>query len=182
MARRDRSLTSLSYRRPFEAPGEAGTLSTAVIVRQAERDDVPAIVRLLADDALGAQRELLEDPVAPVYLRAFAEMAEQPGNELLVAELGDHVIGCLQLTIISGLSRRGVRRAQIEGVRVSSSHRGAKIGEQLVLEAIARARAAGCGLVQLTSDVSRLDARRFYERFGFTATHIGMKLTLANEQ
>jgi len=149
-----------------------------VTVRTATRDDVPVIVRLLADDALGAQRELLEDPVASVYLQAFDEMASQPGNDLLVAERDDKVIGCLQLTIISGLSRRGARRAQIEGVRVSSSHRGEKVGEQLVLAAIARARARGCGLVQLTSDVSRLDARRFYERFGFKATHIGMKLTL----
>jgi len=152
-----------------------------VTVRAATRDDVPAIVRLLADDALGAQRELIEDPVAPIYLRAFDDIAAQPGNDLLVAVFEDAVIGCVQLTIIAGLSRRGVRRAQIEGVRVSSNHRGEKVGEQLVLEAIARARAAGCGLVQLTSDVSRLDARRFYEKLGFKATHIGMKLPLAKE-
>ena len=152
-----------------------------VTVRAATRDDVPAIVRLLADDALGAQRELIEDPVAPVYLQAFDDIAAQPGNDLLVAVFDDAVIGCLQLTIIAGLSRRGVRRAQIEGVRVSSNHRGEKVGEQLVLAAIARARAAGCGLVQLTSDVSRLDARRFYEKLGFKATHIGMKLPLAKE-
>ena len=152
-----------------------------VTVRAATRDDVPAIVRLLADDALGAQRELIEDPVAPIYLRAFDDIAAQPGNDLLVAVFDDAVIGCVQLTIIAGLSRRGVRRAQIEGVRVSSNHRGEKVGEQLVLEAIARARAAGCGLVQLTSDVSRLDARRFYEKLGFKATHIGMKLPLAKE-
>jgi ribosomal protein S18 acetylase RimI-like enzyme len=149
-----------------------------VTVRAATRDDVPTIVRLLADDALGSRRELLEDPVAPVYLRAFDEMANQPGSELLVAVKGDEVIGCLQMTIVTGLSRRGMRRAQLEGVRVSSAHRGEKVGEQLVQYAIARARAAGCGLVQLTSDVSRLDARRFYEKLGFKATHIGMKLPL----
>jgi ribosomal protein S18 acetylase RimI-like enzyme len=152
-----------------------------ITIRPATREDVPVIVRLLADDALGSRRELLEDPVAPVYLRAFDEMAEQPANELLVAVKGDEVIGCLQMTIVTGLSRRGVRRAQLEGVRVSSEHRGEKVGEQLVQHAIARARAAGCGLVQLTSDVSRLDARRFYEKLGFKATHIGMKLPLAKE-
>ena len=150
----------------------------SVVVRHARREDVPAIVRLLADDVLGAQRELVEDPVAPAYLRAFDEMAAQSGNELLVAEKDAEVIGCLQLTIATGLSRRGMRRALLEGVRVSSKHRGAKVGEQLVLDAIARARAAGCGIVQLTSDASRADARRFYERLGFVATHIGMKLSL----
>ena len=152
--------------------------ASAVLVRTALREDVPAIVRLLADDALGARRERVENPVAPVYLEAFDDMARQSGNELLVALKDDEVIGCLQLTIIAGLSRAGVKRAQLEGVRVSAEHRGAKVGEQLVSEAIARARAAGCGLVQLTSDVSRVDARRFYERLGFKATHIGMKMSI----
>ena len=151
-----------------------------MIVRAATRADVPVIVRLLADDALGSQRELIEEPVAEVYLRAFDEMADQPGNEILVAIKDDQVIGCLQLTIITGLSRRGMRRAQIEGVRVSSKHRGAKVGEQLVLHAISRATEAGCGLMQLTSDISRVDAKRFYERLGFQATHVGMKLSLSN--
>jgi ribosomal protein S18 acetylase RimI-like enzyme len=149
-----------------------------VSVRVAQREDVPAIVRLLADDVLGAQRELVEDPVAQVYLRAFDEMAAQSGNEILVAVREREVVGCLQLTIITGLSRAGVRRAQLEGVRVSATHRNMHIGERLVLDAIARARAAGCGLVQLTSDATRADARRFYERLGFEATHVGMKLSL----
>ena len=150
-----------------------------VTVRPARRDDVPAIVRLLADDALGARRERVEDPVAPVYLQAFDEMAAQPGNELLVAIRDDQVVGCLQLTVIAGLSRAGMRRAQLESVRVSGRHRGQRIGERLVADAIARARAAGCGLVQLTSDTTRSDARRFYERLGFEATHVGFKLPLA---
>lgn len=147
-------------------------------IRNALRDDVPAMVRLLADDMLGAQRELVEEPVAAVYLRAFDELTAQPGSELLVAVRDGEVIGCLQLTIIPGLSRRGMRRALLEGVRVGARHRGAKVGEMLVLEAIARARAGGCGVVQLTSDASRVDARRFYERLGFEATHVGMKLSL----
>lgn len=157
------------------------TDDASVVVRSATREDVAAIVRLLADDVLGAQRERVEDPVAPVYLAAFDEMAAQSGHELLVAERDGEVVGCLQLTIIPGLSRAGMRRAQLESVRVSSRHRGVHIGERLVNEAIARARAAGCGLVQLTSDVTRTDARRFYERLGFEATHIGMKLPLPTD-
>ena len=116
--------------------------------------------------------------MAPVYLQAFDEMVAQPGNTLLVAVRGDEVVGCLQLTITPGLSRMGMRRAQLEGVRVSATHRGTRIGEPLVTEAIALARAAGCGLVQLTSDVTRVDAIRFYERLGFQATHVDMKLSL----
>jgi N-acetylglutamate synthase-like GNAT family acetyltransferase len=150
----------------------------AVVVRLARREDVGAIVRLLADDVLGAARERVEDPVAPVYLRAFDDMAAQPCNQLLVAERDGDVIGCLQLTILTGLSRQGMRRGLLEAVRVSARYRGARVGEQLVLEAIARARAAGCGLVQLTSDATRVDAQRFYERLGFEKTHVGMKKSL----
>ena len=73
----------------------------------------------------------------------------------------------------------GMRRVQREGVRVSGTQRGAGIGEQLVRDAIARAQATGCGLVQLTSDVTRVDAIRFHERLGFQATHVGMKLSLS---
>jgi len=147
-------------------------------IRAARREDVPAIVALLADDPIGAGRVHNTDPAPEAYWRAFDEMAAQPGNMMLVAEADGAVVGCLQLTMIAGLSRAGAKRAQIEGVRVASARRGGGIGDTLVRHAIELARSAGCGLVQLTSDNARLDARRFYERLGFVASHIGLKLSL----
>jgi ribosomal protein S18 acetylase RimI-like enzyme len=151
-----------------------------IAIRPAMRDDVPAIVALLADDPLGATRETPGD-LEP-YLRAFDDMAAQGGNIALVAERtgpgAEKIIGCLQLTMIPGLSRHGIKRGQIEGVRVSAACRGLRIGERLICHAIDIARAEGCGLVQLTSDVSRPDAHRFYERLGFVASHAGFKLAL----
>jgi ribosomal protein S18 acetylase RimI-like enzyme len=153
-------------------------MDTPIGIREARRDDLPRVVALLADDALGAAREVPGEPLAAAYQEAFDAMAAQVGNVLLVATAGDDVVGCLQLILIPGLSRAGMLRAQIEGVRVASTVRGRRIGERLVEEALARARASGCGLVQLTSDASRADAHRFYERLGFVATHVGMKLAL----
>jgi ribosomal protein S18 acetylase RimI-like enzyme len=147
-------------------------------MRRALVNDLPAIVSLLADDALGTTRERPGLPLAPQYAAAFAEMSMQHGNELWVADIADEVVGCLQLTMIAGVSRLGTKRAQIEAVRVSGRHRGRQIGERLVRHAIERARAEGCSLVQLTTDRSRADAHRFYERLGFTASHVGMKLAL----
>jgi ribosomal protein S18 acetylase RimI-like enzyme len=146
--------------------------------RTATRDDLPAIVRMLADDGLGKGREQPVEPLPPAYGDAFDRMAAQPGNVYLLAEVGGAVAGCLQLTVIHGLSRTGMSRAQIEGVRVAGSHRGQGIGEALFREAIERARHEGCGLVQLTTDKARPDALRFYEKLGFTASHEGMKLNL----
>lgn len=148
--------------------------------RRARRDDVPAIVRLLADDGLGRGRERVEDPLPDPYWRAFEEIDASPVHELVVAEDADGaVVGCLQLTYVAGLSRMGRRRAIVEAVRVASSLRGRGIGEAMMRDAIERAKAAGCGLVQLTTDRSRTDAHRFYERLGFVASHLGMKLDLA---
>ena len=144
--------------------------------RTATQEDLPEIVRLLADDELGAGREKYEDPLPEAYIRAFTEMDAQGGNEILLATEDGKVIGCLQLTLIPGLARLGMKRAQIEGVRVDSRYRGQKVGEALFFEAIRRAENEGCGLVQLTTDKQRPDARRFYEKLGFTASHEGMKL------
>lgn len=146
-----------------------------VTIRAAERDDVPAIVAMLADDPLGATRER---PGDPAYLAAFDTVAADPRHSLVVAELSGEVVGTLQLTLLPGLSRRGATRAQVEAVRVRSDRRGAGIGQVLMGWAIEQARARGAAVVQLTTDTSRVDAHRFYERFGFTASHIGMKLTL----
>jgi GNAT superfamily N-acetyltransferase len=146
--------------------------------RRARRDDVPAIVRLLADDPLGATREHYADPLPQRYWDAFDAMEARGVSELFVAELEGDVVGTLQLNIIPGLSRGGTTRAQIEAVRVDRRRRGARIGEGLVRHAIVRARTHGCSLVELTSDKSRPEAHRFYERLGFVASHVGMKLTL----
>lgn len=144
--------------------------------REAVEGDVAAIVAMLADDMLGQSREIVTDPPAPAYIEAFRRVDENPFDTLIVAERDGRVIGCAQLTVLVGLSRQGARRGQIESVRVASEARGAKVGEALIREAIERARAAGCTLVQLTSDIRRERAHAFYERLGFKKTHAGMKL------
>ena len=146
-----------------------------ISIRRATAADVDAIVAMLADDPLGARRE---KPGDPSYLKAFEVIAADPHQYLAVAEAGGEVVGTLQLTFTSGLSRLGMTRATVEAVRVRSDQRGNGLGERLMRWAIDEARARGCGLVQLTTDASRVDAHRFYERLGFTASHVGMKLPL----
>ena len=145
-------------------------------IRPATRDDVPAIVAMLADDPLGAAREDLGDP--QTYDAAYDRVVADAGQHLVVAERDGSVVGTLQLTVIPGLSRRGATRSVIEGVRVSRDERGTGLGTELVTWAVEESRRLGCTLVQLTSDASRTDARRFYERLGFVASHVGFKLQL----
>lgn len=147
-----------------------------LLIRRAGRDDVAAIVKMIADDQLGATRESLDD-LTP-YLKAFEQIDADPNQLLVVAEGNQEVIGTLQLTIIPGLSRRGSTRGLIEAVRVAASARGLGLGSTLIQWAVEESRTRGCALVQLTSDKTRTDAHRFYTNLGFENTHEGFKLKL----
>ncbi len=145
-------------------------------IRRATEADLPAIVAMLADDALGATRESPGD-LTP-YRTAYERLAADPNQHLVVAERAGRVVGTLQLTVIPGLSRRGATRSVVESVRVHSEERGSGLGTQLMDWAVEESRALGVQLVQLTSDATRVDAHRFYERIGFEASHLGFKRQL----
>jgi ribosomal protein S18 acetylase RimI-like enzyme len=149
-----------------------------VRIRPATRDDVPSIVRMLADDPLGATRERYADPLPAEYWDAWDAIERDPNQLLIVADIDGAAAGMLQLTFIPGLTRLGTWRAQIDGVRIDSARRGAGLGETMITWACDEARRRGCRLVQLTTDKQRPDAHRFYERLGFVATHEGMKREL----
>lgn len=149
---------------------------TDVTYREAVRADLPAVIALLADDVLGKARDFTE--VDEAYERAFADISADPRNQLIVAEQGGELVGCLQITYIPGLGRHGSERSLIESVRVRSDRRGEGLGRDLMTWAIDQARQRGCALVQLTTDKTRADAHRFYLGLGFVASHEGMKLAL----
>lgn len=148
--------------------------------RSAMRNDVPAIVALLADDPLGAAREDVPGQLSESYWSAFEAIDRDANQLLVVGELQRRVVATAQLTFLPGLSHRGSWRVQLEAVRVAADLRGRRLGEALVDWSIDRARERGCRLMQLTSDRSREDAHRFYERLGFAASHVGMKRVLGD--
>ena len=144
-------------------------------MRKASREDVGAILALLADDDL---HKLEAASITPGHLNTFDRINSDSNQLLAVAELGGETVGCLQLTFIPGLSRNGMERCQIEGVRIARNLRGKSLGKQMLKWAIATCRDRGCGLVQLLMDKKRLDAHRFYESLGFKANHQGFRLYL----
>lgn len=148
------------------------------IFRLAARADLPFIVRMLADDELGSMRERYESPLPESYVKAFEQIDNDPNHELIVAEMEDEVIGTLHLVFLPSISFQGGLRAQIESVRVDTEWRDKGIGSELMKWTIERAKARGAHIVQLTTHRSREDAHRFYERLGFSGSHLGMKLNL----
>lgn len=154
-------------------------MDTRVLVfRQATEDDLDSIVYMLADDDLGSTREQYEHPLPESYLKAFRDISSDPNNELIVACDGDSIVGVQQITFTPHIARQGGWRATIEGVRISGSYRSQGVGTQLIEWAIERAMERGCQMVQLTTDKSRRDALRFYERLGFKTSREGLKLHL----
>ena len=152
-----------------------------LVLRQADLQDVASIVDLLSDDPLGSVREGVEpDGGYGPYERAFADVAKDPNQLLVVATDDQVVVSTLQLSVIPGLSRRGARRAQIEAVRVARDHRGRGLGLAMIQWAIREAAVHECALIQLTSDKARVRAHRLYERLGFTASHEGFKMIISD--
>ncbi|OPY99294.1 GNAT family acetyltransferase [Bradyrhizobium sacchari] len=146
----------------------------SISIRDARREDVPAIVAMLADDHLGRGRERVEEPLPAAYYSAFERIERDPNLTLVVAESEGRVVGCLQLAVLSGISSQGGIRGLLEDVRVASDCRSRGIGERLVQWAVTEAKARGCNLVELLTHQTRVDAQRFYKRLGFAASHVGM--------
>jgi len=146
------------------------------MLREARREDVPLIVAMLADDDLGKAREQLAD-MTP-YLRALDLIQSNPHNWQYVWDENGEVLGCLQLTVIPGMSQQGAWHAQIEGVRTLGSRRGSGIGGKMMTAIMDIARKKGCKSMQLLTNKSRVDAQRFYRNLGFENSHEGMKAKL----
>jgi GNAT superfamily N-acetyltransferase len=149
-----------------------------ILFRLARRADLPSIVRMLADDELGSQRERYENPLPESYYAAFEQIDHDPNHELIVAERNGEVVGTLHLMFLPSISFQGGLRAQVESVRVDKRFQSQGIGSEMMKWSTERAKQRGAHVVQLTTHKTREDAHRFYERLGFKKSHLGMKLNL----
>ena len=171
-------------------PSQVTVAGRTFSITKATKNDVRPIVELLTDDVLGVGREGWQEN-AEAYERAFDLIEASPDNALLTVreargasseKPGEDepapLVGTFQMTFLPGLSRKGMSRLQVEAVRVAEDYQSMGLGSALMRWAIDCARQSGCGLVQLTTDKTRADAHRFYDRLGFEATHEGYKIIL----
>jgi len=105
-------------------PASIGARDANVLVRRATRDDLQAIIELLSDDPISSGRgDVANDEDRPAYAAALTRIIHDPGNELLVVNRDEAIVGTLQLTVIPGMARRGSTRLLIEAVRIASAAR-----------------------------------------------------------
>ncbi|WP_114944488.1 GNAT family N-acetyltransferase [Microvirga calopogonii] len=151
---------------------------TDLSIREAQAGDLEAIIRLHEEDELGSHGDVWSDETRPVYEAAFRAIQKSPDNRLFVAVDGSEVVGTFQLTFIPNLTARGTTRVKVESVKVKAARRSGGIGAQMIAFAADHARTQGAAAMELTSNKTRKDAHRFYERLGFARSHEGFKKRL----
>ena len=153
------------------------TLDT-LIIRTARQEDVPALAAIYAADEIGGHGDTADESALPDYLAAFRDIKASPTETLYVAELDGEIVGTFQTAILTKLIGRGAKSMVIEAVQTRPDMRGRGIGAVMITYCLDEARARGMKAVQLTSNVARLDAHRFYERLGFEKRHFGFRMKL----
>lgn len=146
--------------------------------RKARIADLNRLIELLLEDELGQTRESNSATLHENYIKAFHKINSDPNQHLMVVENGDEIIGTCHLTIMPSLTFIGSTRMQIEAVRVTKKYRGQKIGSWMFDQAMSYAKEHDVSIIQLTTNKKRPQAKHFYEKHGFEASHEGMKLYL----
>jgi len=158
-------------------PGSGEHPLDEMIVRPARTEDLSVLVEMYQDLSLeGESREKVSRPLPEAYGQAFQQIDADPRQHLLVVEAGGRIMATLVLIIVPNLTHVGRPWAAIENVVVARGQRDRGYGEVLMRRAIDEARRAGCYRLSLTCNKRRTDARRFYERLGFVATHEGYRI------
>ncbi len=144
-------------------------------IREARAGDLEAIIRLHEEDELGSHGDVWSPETKAAYEAAFAAIERSPENRLFVAVDGNEIVGTFQLTFIPNLTGRGALRVKVESVKVKAARRSGGIGAKMMAFAEDHARTNGAAMLELTSNKTRTNAHRFYERLGFTRSHEGFK-------
>ena len=143
-------------------------------IRDAVPGDLTTILRLYAEDSMGYWGAEPEEPTDQL-VAALAEITAATHQRLLVGELAGSVVATAQVTYLRVLSGNGALYCQVESVRTDARLRGRGLGTQLMEHIESEARARGVARMQLTSNLQRTAAHRFYERLGYAGSHLGMK-------
>lgn len=149
--------------------------SDSLIFRRATHADLPVIIGLYADDDRGGHGDGWNDANRPAYEAAFAEINANPRDALMVIEQDGVVVGTFLLTLLPGLTGRATHRLQLRSVEVAAPLRSRGIGARMLAFVEEYAKLNGATLIELTSNNTRSDAHRFYERNGYTKSHSGFK-------
>jgi len=138
-------------------------------IRPATADDGPELARLLT---------LLGHPTSPADVAARWPAFSAENVALVAVAEGGTLLGAMTLSQMRVL-HRATPVGRISALVVEEARRGEGIGRALVAAGEQRLRAAGCGLLEITSRVDRTAAHAFYEHLGYERTSVRLSKVLA---
>lgn len=145
-------------------------------VRAAHVTDLPAILQLYQQPDLDNGQTLS----LPQAIQWLEKVQQYPSYRLLVAEVGDRIVGTFTLLIMENLLHQGASSAIVEAVAVDPQLQGQGIGRQMMHWAMAEAQRANCYKLALSSNLKRDRAHAFYDSLGFTRHGYSFRVELAD--
>ena len=131
-------------------------------LRPATTDDAAAVAALLTQLGYPTLVDAARARLADLLRRG-------PPDRVVVAEMDGKVVAVMTLHLTPELHRaRPIGR--VTALVVDESVRGSGVGAEMMEEAERILREDGAGLLELTSNMRRVDAHRFYERLGYQKT------------
>jgi len=133
-------------------------------IRRAERSDLPVIEKLAMEliESMDDTEGIDTDRV----LENCRSLLSDVDSYLLVAETDGTVVGFINFTIRRTLLHPGPS-GLIDELVVTRGYRGKGIGGQLIYAAVEQCRRLGCCEVEVTTEFTNTNARRFYRKCGF---------------
>lgn len=164
-------------------------MTTTVVIRDYQPADLDAVVALVRELQQFEQdiydRLIPAADIGPWYVERLQKDCAKQKGRILVAISGERVVG--YATIMTDVLVDDERdeivysHAYLGDLAVTAGMRGCGIGQRLMAECEAIARAAGAKWLRITAHADNTRARRIYERFGFREQFVNFEKPLATE-
>jgi GNAT superfamily N-acetyltransferase len=150
--------------------------TSSIRIRRVRKSDLPRLQELY--DQLHLNNYLSLRVTRKQQAATFERLARDRNHTILVAEVSGTIAGTCHVIVVPHLGHALKPFAIVENVVVDAQVRSSGIGQHLMAAAGDLARRRGCYKLALTSNIARGRAHRFYERLGWTRTHLGYSLGL----
>lgn len=131
-----------------------------VYIRDLRSTDLPELLPLLDELGYPVEGDILASRLTDYFAR---------GESALVAEKEGRIVGLLTLHITPVIHRAGAV-GRVTNLVVTTPMHGQGVGRALMDEAERRLWEKGCVLIEVTSNMKRVDAHAFYKRLGYEQT------------
>jgi GNAT superfamily N-acetyltransferase len=146
-----------------------------ILIRKATKSDLPAIRRLLAE--LISAMDDTECIDIRIPLRTWQHLLKDVRSHFLVAATKGTPVGFIHFTVRQTVLHRSPS-GLIDELVVAKEYQGKGIGQQLVLAAIEECRRLECCEVEVSTERTNVEARKFYKKCGFNKSEILFEVDL----